>query len=1412
MNLDQSPVSTGSIQYLQLCMASDKIVEKRSYCRVQNNQQYKDNKPAIAGLFDPHMGTTDMGATCATCGYGSSDCLGHCGHFMLSYPVIRELFSPLYQKWLKIICLKCSKLVFDEALIATVSNRFDAAVSRAKKIVKDEKQDPICFYCQEPIPNIPLKDKKMIFPRAEYRKTGESRDLYPHIVKRCFDGVTDELVAYLGIKPEMHPRNLTAMVLAIPPVTMRAINRGMSSGPNNQGLTSILHKLIELSNKINKGVSASVGALTPDDERMIVDLNMHYWSYIKAPSAPDGGDVKSSSLMSPIKGKKGLPRANICGKTVKGMIRAVISCDPTISVEEVNINIVNAMKSHILEVCTPYNYDKLMVYFLNGPDRYPGAEAVIKRGSKRRHNIKAENPPKLEIGDELLRHMITGDILPINRQPSLLYSSIAAMRVRVVTNPNILPMSFNVLLCPAFNADFDGDQMGAQVVTHKMSIVEVTYLSSVKEWLLSYKAGIIFGQALDSIIGLALLTSNGVKLNKKQAMYLFTNVLKRPVLANREYTGRELISMVIPSINYTRKAKFYNSSYTPFIDYDEDEINVEIHNGQLIRGVLDKNSVGQGVFGNIYHVIALKFGPKTALDCIFNMQQMALYYLNIRSFTVSYGDMILPEGAIQEIKQIQANIFTEAAEMTKRYDAGEIIAPIGQTTNQFYEASQIAILRRPDAYVEPIMKNTNIKTNNLLQMVLYGVKGSINDLYAIVASVGQIIIDGGRLKQDFAAFRTLPYYPRYSTDPEAHGYVKNGYFHGMSPVGTIHDAKNSRKDIITKALSTSISGTENRNACKCMENLLIDYNQKVVSDFKIVQFVYGDDGADPRKLDRIKVPSIMLNNEELRERFYMPEFEEEFEQIMRDRDEFRERFCIIERVEKFKVFSDTVMCAVNVARIVKDHLAATTSGIKIVSTNNVDIAELKEMRDDVRALCEEFPYLCYAKSYRGPLPAHAYSACKMLLLIIRCELSPPVLARMNRNILHGIIQEIKFTYLNSLMAPGKSVGIISALSVSEPLTQYMLDSQHRTGEGSSREGIENFENILRAKPPTPTTCSTTLPLLGEYATNESLAQELAHHIEELVLKSFLTHVAVLVEEYGKIIDPRFASDKKIFEEFEKYQKLRSRPTNLINWCIRLQLDRVRMMLKTLSMDDVIIAIAKQYPDLYCVYTQENDDNLIIRIYIQNTLIKKGGVKLSDIRQLCVSLQNMIVRGIPGITQTQVVKVTRHEFDVDGKMVRKNINAIMTKGTNLYAMALCPHIDAYTMQSDNSVDTRNFFGIEAAKQRILASIRGVLAAQNIDFHNYITYADQMVVTGDITGIDKLSIKNREFENILLRISTSHPVQTLLDALNYSVVNKIYGVSAALMVGATPNIGTKYSKVLVNTEFVKNNVYDVTQEFE
>ena len=301
------------------------------------------------------------------------------------------------------------------------------------------------------------------------------------------------------------------------------------------------------------------------------------------------------------------------------------------------------------------------------------------------------------------------------------------------------------------------------LVSRQMNIVfstgiqarnEIAKLSNAGTRIISYQTkGPNCGSIQDSLVGMAELTKEGILFDKWHAMALMATVekfTKKIDFANRIYTSRELVSLTLPSINILgRKSKVYMPQYAPFIKYHPNDISVEIKNGHLNSGIIDKACIGHNTKGSIYQIINNKLGSDQALEMIYTFSQLATQFFYNHGFTIGLEDLILSEQAMKQIKLNTEQILHNARQITEKLNKRELHPPIGINLIDYYETEQMTALEPGDDFVVPILADIDFNTNKLIKLVFTGSKGSIPNIIGINAALGNRTINGARLIKQY---------------------------------------------------------------------------------------------------------------------------------------------------------------------------------------------------------------------------------------------------------------------------------------------------------------------------------------------------------------------------------------------------------------------------------------------------------------------------------------------------------------------------------------------------------------------------------------------------------------------------------------------------------------------------------------
>jgi DNA-directed RNA polymerase II subunit RPB1 len=444
-----------SIVGIQFSIFSPEEIERRSVVEITSQATYEGNEPKIGGLFDPRMGVLDNGKICRSCGQTNHGCPGHFGHYRLTRPVYYIQFLPIVMNVLKCVCIRCSKLLIDKDLHKGVLGRRGEArwrevlaacgsISRCGQQTEDG--------CGAPQPNKYTREG-IARIRAHYTAMNRTQDLEVEYTHRLFRRISDEDVDFMGLSRYWcRPDWMICTVLPIPPPQVRP---SVVQDNNQRSEDDLTHKLFEiiksdktLQQKIENNASRDVVEVCSNVVQYHIATLVNNQIPGVAPSAQRSGRPLKS-IQDRLGSKEGRIRFNIQGKRVEFSARSVITPDPNISIQELGVPIEIASNLTYPERVTPYNRDRLYKLVQNGADTYPGAKTLV-RADGRMISLKHVNAKDIVLynGDIVNRHLLDGDIVLFNRQPTLHKMSMMAHRVKVLPYKTF---RLNVLVTRPYN-------------------------------------------------------------------------------------------------------------------------------------------------------------------------------------------------------------------------------------------------------------------------------------------------------------------------------------------------------------------------------------------------------------------------------------------------------------------------------------------------------------------------------------------------------------------------------------------------------------------------------------------------------------------------------------------------------------------------------------------------------------------------------------------------------------------------------------------------------------------------------------------------------------------------------------------------------------------------------------------------
>jgi len=858
------------IAQINFGLMSPEDIRKMSVTKIVTPDTYdEDGYPIEAGLMDPRLGVIDPGLKCRSCGSKGGDCQGHFGHINIARPVIHVGFADTIHKILRSTCKECSRVLLTETEIIDYKDKINTLIQNEesltdiiKEIYTVARRDK-CPHCETEQEDVKI-DKPVSIVEGNYKLT-------PSEVRERLEQIPEEDHLLLGVNPRVaKPEWMVLTVLPVPPVTVRPSITLETGERSEDDLTHKLVDILRINQRLKENMEAGAPQLIVEDLWEL--LQYHVTTYFDneasgVPPARHRSGRPLKTLAQRLKGKEGRFRSNLSGKRVNFSARTVISPDPNISINEVGVPEMIATEVTVPIYVTPWNIEEMKEYIRNGPDKHPGAN-YVERPDGRKVRVYEETKEaiieKLEVGFRVERHLINGDIVLFNRQPSLHRMSMMAHEVKVLPYKTF---RLNLCVCPPYNADFDGDEMNMHVFQTEESRAEAKSLMRVQEHILSPRfGGPIIGGIHDHISGAYLLTRQSAVFEEDEVFQILKRAkIPLPDPRGEIWTGKEIFSLLLPEdLNMVYRAEICRKCDECIKQECRNDAYVVIEDGDLKSGVIDDKAFGSFA-GKILDSIVKEYGTDRAREFLDSATKLAISGIMKAGFTTSTDDEEIPQEAKERIEELLSRAEDRVEMLVQAYEDEELEALPGRSLEETLEMKIMQELGEARDKSGVIAESYfDINENHAVIMALTGARGSMLNLTQIAACVGQQSVRGGRIDRGYSE-RTLPHFRRGELGAKARGFVHSSYKTGLDPLEFFFHAMGGREGLVDTAIRTAQSGYMQRRLVNALQDLSVKPDGTVRDNRGvIIQTMYGEDKVDPAKSDYGKVADIDRVIEEIR--------------------------------------------------------------------------------------------------------------------------------------------------------------------------------------------------------------------------------------------------------------------------------------------------------------------------------------------------------------------------------------------------------------------------------------------------------------------------------------------------------------------------------------------------------------------
>lgn len=957
--------------------------------------------------------------------------------------------------------------------------------------------------------------------------------------------------------------------------------------------------------------------------------------------------------------------------------------------------------------------------------------------------------------------------------------------------------------------------------------IELEEIANVKRQIISPSTSrTSIGLVQDGLLGAYNLTSPTVRIDWRNAANMisytsFENMKK--IEKNKNYTGQELFSLIIP----------------PGINVSVGSLKVK--DSVLFEGSrLSKDVLGEKKDFALHQLVWDAYGPDETREFIDNAQKLINNFNLYYGFTVGYGDAKVDKSVTDDINKLFMTKQQKLEHMITEYENNPEM--MERDVFEFKLLQEAGILQD---VAKLIM--VNLKPDNGFNiMVTSGSKGSNLNIGQVIGCLGLQAIEGKLAPKKYNN-RTLAYFHQNDDRLASRGIIRESYMDGLNFPSFTYLLMSGREGIIDGAIKTADTGYAQRRLIKCMEDHMIKYDCTVrTANEGVIQLIYGDSGSDTTKQYDYNIDMAKMSDYELKNKFYFEDktFKDNdkvYEMIKSMRDTFR--YCMIKAKTEFRALSTKVKFPVNFNRVIdtiqnnrdlqkgdmvlpeyvykklEEIMANKFTKLMPMTKNEYDDDNSIKNRDE--------------KIFKTFFKTALYNALAPKRCVVERKLTKLQFDK--------IISDIIMIYNRSIVQPGEMVGILSAHSLGETITQMNLNTFHAAGiktQSSTIYGIPRIKEILGVSKNIKTP-NMTIFLTDEYKTNKDMAKKIASNLKNTTIADIRGRINIYYDpnpdpSHGIMkadnVSNAYYTQKTMTNRVACQTEFRSLP-----WLMKIDILKDKMLEKEISLLDIKSKFCnwweKRYIDSKLMKKEEKrvinkitnlsvlsntDNDLQPVIHIRFNVKDADKIRDPFNREMLNEFIDQIIdkfkiKGIDSISDIpDIVPEKLISIDPITNEIKNDENyVIYTSGTNLIDIRYIIGIDISKTISNDIVDVYKNFGIEIARTRLLRELFDAYdrAGNAVSYTNLSILIDTMCINGALMSIDRHGM-NKSDTDVLGRASFERAVEQILTAGVFGETDHMRGVSSRIMTGMVIKGGTGLCDIIIDTNQIEKSEYSDT----
>ncbi len=524
------------------------------------------------------------------------------------------------------------------------------------------------------------------------------------------------------------------------------------------------------------------------------------------------------SLADMIKGKQGRFRQNLLGKRVDYSGRSVITVGPTLRLHQCGLP-----KKMALELFKPFIYGKL---------EGRGLATTIKAAKKL---VEREAPEVWDVLDEVIReHPVL-----LNRAPTLHRLGIQAFEPTLIEGKAI---QLHPLVCAAYNADFDGDQMAVHVpLTIEAQLEARALMMSTNNILSPANGEPIIVPSQDVVLGLYYLTRD--KVNGRGEGMVFTS----PHEAEKAYRtdAAELHARV--KVRITEYDIAEDGTKTEKVTLTDTTVGRAIFSLILPKGLpfeIINQAMGKKQISKLLNECYRTLGLKDTVIAADQIMYTGFHYAMIAGASVGIDDMVIPDAKKDIIEAAEA----EVIEIQEQFQNGLVTA--GERYNKVIDIWSNANEKVARAMMDNLKTDTVINAKGEEEE-----QSSFNSVYMMADSGARG--SAAQIRQ-LAGMRGLMAKPDGSIIETP---ITANFREGLNVLQYFISTHGARKGLADTALKTANSGYLTRRLVDVAQDLVITNDDcGTFEGVKMTPLIEGGDVVEPlreRVLGRVVAEDVI---------------------------------------------------------------------------------------------------------------------------------------------------------------------------------------------------------------------------------------------------------------------------------------------------------------------------------------------------------------------------------------------------------------------------------------------------------------------------------------------------------------------------------------------------------------------------